>query len=303
MGVQGAKRKLSCQKDWVASVDPIAPLANFRTLQEVPLRDYDAAICCIPDEPKSDLIKFLVQNSKHVLVEKPFWVKSREEFSEIEEIAVANNVLIKTAYNHRFEPHFKSMYNLISSGKLGKIYHCRLFYGNGTSALVRNSEWRDTGSGVLHDLGSHLLDTCNFWFGDKGFVFKGCETNTFENIAPDHASVSLSVNEINIELEMSLICWKNHFSCDLYAEKGSAHISSLCKWGPSKFTVRRRKFPSGVPSEDNRELIQSDPTWDSEYLDFKNSINEGQKTDLSKDRWLYETLNNLSVLSVSTNGN
>ena len=55
---------------------------------------------------------------------------------------------------------------MIQSNKLGKIYSCRLFYGNGTAKLVKESEWRDKGIGVLADLGSHLLDICNYWFGD-----------------------------------------------------------------------------------------------------------------------------------------
>ena len=41
-----------------------------------------------------------------------------------------------------------------------------MFYGNGTARLVRESAWRDAGAGVLPDLGSHLLDTARFWFGD-----------------------------------------------------------------------------------------------------------------------------------------
>ena len=42
-----------------------------------------------------------------------------------------------TAYNHRFEPHFVRMREVIASGELGALYHCRMFYGNGTARLVR----------------------------------------------------------------------------------------------------------------------------------------------------------------------
>ena len=40
------------------------------------------------------------------------------------------------AYNHRFEPHFMRL-KLIDANKLGKIYSCRMFYGNGTARLVK----------------------------------------------------------------------------------------------------------------------------------------------------------------------
>ena len=49
--------------------------------------------------------------------------------------------------------------------KFGKPYYCKLFYGNGTARLVKKSLWKNKGSGVLSDLGSHLLATCRFFFG------------------------------------------------------------------------------------------------------------------------------------------
>ena len=58
-------------------------------------------------------------------------------------------VVLYTAYNHRFEPHYVRMRDLIASGALGRIYCCRMFYGNGTARLVRDSAWRDQGAGVL----------------------------------------------------------------------------------------------------------------------------------------------------------
>ena len=76
------------------------------------------------------------------------------------------------------------------SGELGRIYRCRMFYGNGTARLVRDSAWRDQGAGVLPDLGSHLLDTARFWFGDLGEDFRLVSVSRFENRAPDHVVIA-----------------------------------------------------------------------------------------------------------------
>ena len=73
--------------------------------------------------------------------------------------------------------------------------------------------------------------------------------NKFENNSPDHAILISKNNGIFIELEMSLLSWRNTFSCQIIGEKGSIHIDSLCKWGPSTFLLRKRKFPSGIPFE------------------------------------------------------
>ena len=74
------------------------------------------------------------------------------------------------------------MKDLIQSKKLGKIYKCRIFYGNGTSMLVKKSKWRDKGKGVLIDIGSHLLDLCLYWFNGKIESIKVVELNKFENV-------------------------------------------------------------------------------------------------------------------------
>ena len=92
---------------------------------------------------------------------------------------------------------------------------------------------------------------------------------------------------------MTLLSWRNHFTCDIFAEKGSAHIESLCKWGPSTFTRRTRVRPSGRPPEEAVTLVQDDPTWAAEYADFKERIAAGAVTDLSNDLWLLRVLRRL----------
>src|SRR5258708_33690035 len=159
------------------------------------------------------------------------------------------------------------MRDAIASGALGTLYHCRMFYGNGTARLVRESAWRDKGAGVLPDLGSHLLDTLNFWLGDKRTDWGVISARCFENRAPDHVVIA-SAGTPQIELEMTLLSWRNHFTCDVFAEKGSAHIDSLCKWGPTTFTRRTRMLPSGRPPEESVTLVEDDPTWQAEYAHF-----------------------------------
>jgi scyllo-inositol 2-dehydrogenase (NADP+) len=301
-GVQGRKRKLVAGNDCVAVVDPVHPNADFRALQDVPLALYDAVLACIPDAPKCEILSYCVANRKHVLVEKPLWFEREGDIVALDQKARENGVIVHTAYNHRFEPHYVAMRDLIASGELGQIYSCRMFYGNGTARLVRESAWRDEGAGVLPDLGSHLLDTCRFWFGEISANFAVAAANTFENRAPDHVIVANESNKPRIELEMTLLMWRNHFTCDILAEKGTAHIASLCKWGPTTFTRRTRILPSGRPPERNVTLVQDDPTWEAEYAHFKQLCADGAKTDLSNDLWLHQVLARLSRDALSLKG-
>jgi scyllo-inositol 2-dehydrogenase (NADP+) len=295
LGIQGYKRRKHAGNDFIASVDPFNKEADYSDIRDVPLESYDAVLACIPDEPKVDILHYALSNGKHVLVEKPLWAGTDEEIVELEQIAKANKVVCCTAYNHRFEPHFIRMRDLIASEKLGKIYSCRMFYGNGTARLVRDSVWRDQGYGVLPDLGSHLLDTCRFWFGDELGEFKLISAHNFENRAPDHVTISSEGNQPRIELEMTLCMWRNYFSCDILAEKGTVHIESLCKWGSATFSHRERVLPSGRPPETSLTLIQDDPTWVAEYKHFKEIVKSGAITNLSNDIWLQNNLDRLGL--------
>ena len=75
-------------------------------------------------------------------------------------------------------------------------------------------------------------------------------------------------------MEGTLVSWRNDFTADVYGELGSAHISSLCKWGPSTFTVRTRVLPSGRPPEESVTLVQPDPTWTLEYSHFRRLVEQ-----------------------------
>lgn len=294
LGVQGKKRQHHAGKDFICSVDPINKDANYRDVQAVPLSSYDAALVCLPDEPKYSVLQYLLENGKHVLVEKPLWTPSDEQILNLQDLAYRKKLVCYTAYNHRFEPHFIRMKQLIDSGDLGKIYSCRMFYGNGTARLVRDSAWRDQGMGVLADLGSHLLDTSNFWFSGQPINFQIVTMDNFENQAPDYAVIIDKQNKPQLTFEMSLLSWRNHFVCDVMAEKGSAHIESLCKWGPSRFTYRKRILPSGRPPEQTVTLVQDDPTWALEYAHFKNLISNKAETSLATDLWIQQELNRIA---------
>lgn len=295
LGVQGKKRQSVAGNDCVYTVDPQNPAADFDSITDVPLDAFDAALVCTSEAEKGTLLQYLLTSGKHVLVEKPLMV-DETVLTGVMELARDKKVVCYTAYNHRFEPHFVRMKNCLQDATLGKIYSVRLFYGNGTARLVRESAWRDCGNGVLNDLGSHLLDTILFWLGKPSDEFQLTACRRFENRAPDHVTFH-SDGEILIQLEASLLSWRNDFVADIHGEKGSAHIRSLCKWGPASFVLRNRVLPSGRPEEIVENITQPDPTWAMEYEHFKMLCENPAATgygNTDNDLWLQSVLQKLS---------
>src|SRR5262249_52751385 len=108
LGVQGHKRRRIAGAEFVTDADPKNPEARHKRVEDIPTSSYDAALLCVPDEAKLELIEFLIKNKKHVLVEKPL-LGSDKDLKALEEKARKQGVLVYTAYNHRFEPHFVRM--------------------------------------------------------------------------------------------------------------------------------------------------------------------------------------------------
>ena len=295
LGIQGKKRLAIAGADAVATVDPFQSQAQFKDIQQVPLDEYDAALVCTPDGVKLDILRHLLGNGKHVLVEKPLLGGTRKELRDLDLLANRNGAVCYTAYNHRFEPHFVNLKGLLESGRLGRIYSARFFYGNGTARDARNSPWRDRGFGVLPDLGSHLLDTVLFLFGEVDGACRPWRTDRFENRAFDRYVFGFH-GPLAIDCEMTMLSWRNTFHADVCGELGSAHIYCLCKWGPSTLTVRTRVLPSGRPDEESSTLVCADPTWAAEYDHFK-GLAESPRTNTGNDLWIQSKLEELMAVS------
>ena len=285
LGVQGKKRLAVAGADAVATVDPVLP-AQFKSVCDVPLDSYDAALVCVPDRAKTEILEYFLSHRKHVLVEKPVL----DDIERLRDLAGKNRVTCYTAYNHRFEPHLIKVKEALP--KLGKIYLCRMFYGNGTAMDVKNSPWRDQGLGAVADLGSHMLDLALWFSGDAPRQFQLWAGNRFENKAYDHFLMGSAGNPM-LEFEGTMVSWRNTFTLDIFGENGSVHVFCLCKWGPATFTLRQRVRPSGRPTEQVETIEMKDPTWALEYDHFKKLCATGQ-SNLNNDLWIKSALEDVS---------
>ena len=290
LGNQGCKRCDVAGKDIIARVDPINAEAEYKSLYEVPVASFDAAILSIPDTLKLGLAEYLISKGKHVLVEKPLLARDGRQIAELAKLARSTGAVCYTAYNHRFEPNIKALKSLLDSGEIGPVYVARLFYGNGTAKNVKSS-WRDEGFGVLSDLGSHLIDLSAFLFGSVHPKFVAWSLKRFENRAFDYILLGYSGFPL-IQVEATYLSWRNTFAVDVLCELGSAHVRGLCKWGSSTFVVRRRVFPSGTPHEIVKTVDGPDPTWAEEYQHFEKLCTSGPSS-FENDLWINSTLNDI----------
>jgi scyllo-inositol 2-dehydrogenase (NADP+) len=287
LGNLGRKRQAVLQERCVGSVDPINPEATFASPEACPSDLFDSVVLSVPNDAKVDLLRRFLSQGKHVLVEKPLLFDDAEQADELNRIGREHNAVWYTSYNHRFEPMLMMLKRRIDEGALGRLYHGRLFYGNGTARNVLGT-WRERGQGVLEDLGSHLLDLAGHVLGYRNDQFVPWSLQRNELATFDH--IVLGSSDGRLVLDASYLCWKNTFTIDLFGECGSIHLNGLAKWGPSELIVRRRVFPSGVPDETFERMSGGvDPTWEADLEEFE-SVCEAGRTSAENDAWISAVL-------------
>lgn len=104
---------------------------------------------------------------KHVLIEKPFAVKSEEAkilFAEAKKLGL----YILPYQNRRYDSDFLSVKEVLASGSLGRLVEAHIRYDRyryGIGPKVAK-ETPMPGSGLLYDLGPHMLDMVLELFGE-----------------------------------------------------------------------------------------------------------------------------------------
>uniref|UniRef100_A0A0G4F969 Gfo/Idh/MocA-like oxidoreductase C-terminal domain-containing protein n=1 Tax=Chromera velia CCMP2878 TaxID=1169474 RepID=A0A0G4F969_9ALVE len=106
-----------------------------------------------------------INAGKHVVVEKPFTVSAKEAVA-LAEAARSRNVVLSVFHNRRWDGNFLTVSQLVKEGKLGDVVTFQSAYDR--YRPTPKTGWREhaaPGSGVLYDLGSHLIDQALTLFG------------------------------------------------------------------------------------------------------------------------------------------
>ena len=135
----------------------------------------DAVEICTPNYLHVPMAKYVLERGKHVEVEKPLSINS-EGIPELLALAKEKNVANMMCFSYRFYPAVRYAKKLISDGILGKIINVGVEYLKDSAFFEgRRLEWRFVkeyaGSGVLGDLGVHLIDMTRFLVGDFESVY------------------------------------------------------------------------------------------------------------------------------------
>lgn len=169
-----------------------------------------------------ELAKNALNASKHVIVEKPFTITS-EQADELIEISRKNNRILSVHQNRRYDSDFKTVKKVINSGLLGDIVEYEAHFDRFRTNIKENA-WREkegVGTGMLYDLGSHLIDQAQCIFGMPNEITADLRIQRENCKVVDNFEVILSYSKTKVTLKCGMLVKEIGPHFIIHGNKGS----------------------------------------------------------------------------------
>ena len=189
-----------------------------------------------------------------------------------------SNSKVKVGFNHRFHPALLKAREIIDSGDIGELMFIRGRYGHG-GRVGYDREWRAdpklSGGGELIDQGVHLIDLSRWFLGEFSKVDGFANTYFWDMPVDDNCFMSLTNDKKqHAWLHVSCTEWKNMFSFEIYGRDGKLSIDGLGgSYGTEKITFYKMLPEMGPPETYSWEYPMKDRSWELEYRNFLDAIN------------------------------
>lgn len=193
--------------------------------------EFDAAIISTPTNTHKDIAVELLNNGKHVLIEKPIAL-NYEEAKEIDDAAKKNKRKAMVGMNFRFRPDTMLLKSLINSGELGDLFYIKCGW---TRQQSSEQKWFNkkslAGGGVLLDLGIVMLDTAMWLFDYPKIKNVSAQNFSHGNQSMEDSSVGFirfnNSSILNYEVSWSFHDETDSFKLAALGTEGTGHLNPL----------------------------------------------------------------------------
>ncbi|MGD7009015.1 Gfo/Idh/MocA family oxidoreductase [Metabacillus sp. 84] len=257
----------------------------------------ELVVITTPNEYHFEMIKEALMKDKHVLVEKPFTVTSSEGY-KLDDLAKKRNLVLAVYHNRRWDGDFLTVQALLKQELAGNPSAFEAHFDRFESGMNFDS-WREKdlpGSGVLFDLGSHLIDQALCLFGKPEEVTANIEIQREGGMADDAFDIHLHYKTLTAVLKSGMLIREPGPRYQLHGSKGS-----FIKYGidPQEERLKAGAWPDekdfGFEPEESWGILNTDfnglhfrgniETLPGQYNTFYNklyeSIRDGKKVPVS----------------------
>ncbi len=194
-----------------------------------------------PDATHFELAKAALNAGKHVVLEKPF-VQRVEQGEELIELARQKGLILTVFQNRRWDGDFLTVKKVIENQLLGRLVEFESHFDRYRNFIQPNT-WKETseaGTGIVYNLGSHLIDQALFLFGKPESVHADIRTMRTGGEVDDFFDIDLFYPHVKVKLKSSYLVREEGPRFILHGTEGS-----FLKWGldPQEAALKAGQLP------------------------------------------------------------
>lgn len=195
---------------------------SYPTFEALLEDDVELVIVNTPTATHFEFAKKALLAGKHLIVEKAF-TTTVAEAEELKTLAESKNLKLSVFQNRRWDSDFKTVKSIVSEGLLGDIVEAEFHFDRYNPVLSPkiHKEIVTPGSGILKDLGPHLIDQALHLFGMPERVFADIRTTREYSLVDDYIDLLLFYTDFRVRLKASFFVREAIPAYVIHGKKGS----------------------------------------------------------------------------------
>lgn len=195
----------------------------------------DLVVVATPNDTHAPLAEMALRAGRHVVVDKPFALTAAEA-RHLGEVARASGRVLSVFQNRRWDSDFLTVREAVRRGLLGRVVACESRYDRFRPEV--RDRWREhagPGSGLLYDLGPHLIDQALVLFGVPETVQATLARQRAGAVTDDYMQVVLRFGELVVTLTAAALAAGGGARLTVHGDR-----ASIVKRGPDMQERQRR---------------------------------------------------------------
>lgn len=177
---------------------------SFNEIIENP--EIELVIVNTPDSLHFEMAKQVIEAGKHCVVEKPL-AQKQSEAEKLVKLANKKGVVFSVYQNRRWDGDFLTVQKIMQEAKFGRLIEFESHFDRYRTYIAPNT-WKEEGdeySGVLYNLGSHMIDQAYVLFGMPKAVTAHLRIVRLAGVVTDYYDIRLEYDGFAALLKCSYL--------------------------------------------------------------------------------------------------
>lgn len=256
---------------------------NFKDLLDD--SEIELIIINTPDYLHHEMSVRALEAGKHIVVEKPFTLRTKEA-EEIIKLAQEKKLMVSVFQNRRWDGDFMTVKKVIREGGLGRLVSFESHFDRFRNYI--QDSWKEEvslGAGTLYNLGSHMIDQALHLFGMPDYLFADVRAQRTGSKVDDTFDIHMNYKDVKCLVRGSYLVKEQGPRYILHGTHGSFLKSGL---DPQEQALKEGRMPFGEDwgaddpelygilntEQDNADSRKTIPTLPGNYQAYYDNIYE-----------------------------